>query len=103
MRQMPSVTVTTVPTLRSSLADLKFSMRDLMRSEISEALTDMFVYLTLSGQFSSQAFEPALDRAVDHEIASPEDGAAEQAPVDLGVQAHAAPQLLLQRRCVAAF
>ena len=42
MRQMPSVTVTTVPTLRASLADLKFSMRDLMRSLISDALTDMF-------------------------------------------------------------
>jgi hypothetical protein len=30
-----------VPTLRASLADLKFSMRDLMRSLISDALTDM--------------------------------------------------------------
>ena len=29
MRQMPSVTVTTVPTLRASLADLKFSIRGL--------------------------------------------------------------------------
>jgi hypothetical protein len=31
--------------LRASLADLKFSMRDLMRSLISDALTDMFRFL----------------------------------------------------------
>ena len=74
MRQMPSVTVTTVPTLRASLADLKFSMRDLMRSQISDALTrhTMSILAKLYAVSSAgQAFEPALDRAVDHEIARP--------------------------------
>jgi hypothetical protein len=41
MRQMPSVTDTTVPTLRASFAALKFSMRARIRSLISEALIDM--------------------------------------------------------------
>ena len=90
---MPSVTVTTVPTLRASVADLKFSMRDLMRSLISDALTDIVLILEkfLSGHFNGQAFEPALDGAVDHQIAGLEDGAANEAAVDLGMQAHAAP------------
>src|SRR5688572_24671239 len=104
MRQIPSVTVTTVPTLRASVADLKFSMRLLMRSLISDALTDIFnLGKTLCGQFGGQALEPALERAVDHEIARPEHGATEQAVVDSGVQAHLAAQLLLQHRGVAAF
>src|SRR5262245_52181212 len=102
MRQMPSVTVTTVPTLRASVCDLKFSMRDLMRSLISDALTDMMRILekTLCGQFSGQAFEPALERTIDDEIAGLEDGAAQQAVVDARVQAHLSAQLLLQRRGV---
>ena len=95
MRQMPSVTVTTVPTLRASVADLKFSMRDLMRSLISDALTDM-LSISLCGQFGGQAIEPALERAVDHQVAGLQDGATEQAAVDTCVQAHLAPQLLLQ-------
>src|SRR6478752_2968598 len=105
MRQMPSVTVTTVPTLRASVCDLKFSMRLLMRSLISDALTDMGWILekTLCGQFSGQALEPALERAVDVQVAGLEDGTAQQAAVDAGVQAHLAPQLLLQRGGVAAF
>ena len=41
MRTMPSVTVTTVPTLRSSEALANFSMRALIRSLISEALIAM--------------------------------------------------------------
>src|ERR1051325_5186976 len=104
MRQMPSVTVTTVPTLRASLADLKFSMRDLMRSLISDALTDMGSILekTLCGQFGGQTLETALDGAVDHEVAGLEDGTTEQGLIDLRVQAHAAAELLLQRRRVAA-
>src|SRR5688572_30456112 len=104
MRQMPSVTVTTVPTLRASLADLKFSMRDLMRSLISDALTDMFRFLkNLSSHFNGQAFEPALDGTVDHEIAGLEDGAANEAAVDLGMQTHLASEFLLQRGRVTAF
>ncbi len=41
MRTMPSVTLTTVPTLRASVADLNLSMRALMRSLISDALMDI--------------------------------------------------------------
>jgi hypothetical protein len=41
MRQMPSVTVTTVPTLRASVAAVKFWMRALISSLISEALMDI--------------------------------------------------------------
>ena len=93
MRQMPSVTVTTVPTLRASLADLKFSMRDLMRSLISDAFTDIdsILEMYLSGHFNGQAIEPALDGTVDHQIAGLEDGTANEAAVDLGMQAHVAP------------
>jgi hypothetical protein len=40
-RTMPSVTVTTVPMLRSSAALANFSMRALIRSLISEALIAM--------------------------------------------------------------
>jgi hypothetical protein len=41
MRQIPSVTVTTVPTLRASVAAWKFWMRALISSLISEALMDI--------------------------------------------------------------
>jgi hypothetical protein len=46
---MPSVTVTTVPTLRSSVALAKFSMRDLIRSLISDALMAIVRVLNKSG------------------------------------------------------
>src|SRR5579862_7356743 len=79
MRTMPSVTLTTVPTLRASAADWNFSMRALMRSLISDALMDISIllwrrprapaYFGLAGQFRSQALEPALQGAVDHEVA----------------------------------
>src|SRR4029079_11665326 len=55
MRVMPSVTDTMVPTLRASVDDLKFSIRCLMRSEISVAL--MAIYRILS---SSQGLRPGL-------------------------------------------
>ncbi len=45
MRQMPSVTDTTVPTLRASVTPLKFSIRCLIRSLISVALIAMSVVL----------------------------------------------------------
>ena len=41
MRTMPSVTVTTVPTLRASVAAVKFWIRALISSLISEALIDI--------------------------------------------------------------
>ncbi len=42
MRVMPSVSDTMVPTLRASVDDLKFSIRCLMRSEISVALMAIY-------------------------------------------------------------
>ena len=45
MRTMPSVTLTTVPTLRASVADWNFSMRALIRSLISDALMDISILL----------------------------------------------------------
>src|ERR1043165_9515422 len=103
MRQMPSVTVTTVPTLRASACDLKFSMRDLMRSLISDALTDMLdpYKNSLCGQFSGQAIEAALDGAVDDQVAGLEHGATEQGLIDLRLHAHSAAELLLERGGVA--
>jgi hypothetical protein len=41
MRTMPSVTLTTVPTVRSSVCDWNLSMRSLISSLISDALMDM--------------------------------------------------------------
>ena len=45
---MPSVTDTTVPMSRASLAAANFSMRARMRSLISDALMDMNPFLRLS-------------------------------------------------------
>jgi hypothetical protein len=45
MRTMPSVTDTTLPTLRASVAAVKFWMRALISSLISEALMDMLPIL----------------------------------------------------------
>src|ERR1700689_544369 len=66
MRTMPSVTLTTVPTLRASVADLNLSMRALMRSLISDALMDITLNpLANTGRLRRQlepdAFEPALE------------------------------------------
>ena len=70
---MPSVTDTIVPTLRASVADLKFSIRCLIRSLISDALMDMCVLSrkanSLCGQFVGDALEARAERAVDHQVA----------------------------------
>ncbi len=42
---MPSVTLTTVPTLRASVADWNLSMRALIRSLISDAFMDISILL----------------------------------------------------------
>src|SRR5262245_10761491 len=99
MRQMPSVTVTTEPTLRASVAAAKFWMRALIRSLISEALMDISTFLwcraasaaaaarvsTSTRQFDFQPGEPAPDRAVDQEVAGSDDRAPDQARVGAAV------------------
>ena len=52
---MPSVTVTTEPTLRASVAAAKFWMRALIRSLISEALMDMSTFLWCAGRVRGRA------------------------------------------------
>src|SRR5580704_16985226 len=78
MRTMPSVTLTTVPTLRASVADLNLSMRALMRSLISDA------------------FEPAEQGTVDYRVAGAQYGAADQCGVRGVVQPHRALELALE-------
>src|SRR5688572_16737688 len=103
MRQMPSVTVTTEPTLRASVAAAKFLMRALIRSLISEALMDMSSFPLVrepltrpcSKVFSTRQFdlEPhkfSHKRAVDQQIAGADDGAADETRVRAAMQAHVA-------------
>src|SRR5688572_11981636 len=103
MRQMPSVTVTTEPTLRASVAAAKFWMRALIRSLISEALMDMStfplvrvplsrpcskVFSISTRQFGLEPHKLFLERAVDKQIAGADDRAADQARVGAAMQAH---------------
>src|SRR5688572_23645723 len=97
MRTMPSVTVTTVPMLRSSEALANFSMRALIRSLISEALIAM-VPLPLMHDLRRESLEPCFERAVDDEVAGAHDSAADQRRIDRAVQAHFTLQPFLERR-----
>src|ERR1700723_4355212 len=98
---MPSVTLTTVPTLRASVADLNLSMRALMRSLISDALMDITLNpLANTGhlrrQLERNAFEPAEQGTVDYRIAGTQYGAADQGGIRVAVQAHRALELALE-------
>src|SRR5580704_6763198 len=101
MRTIPSVTLTTVPTLRASVADLNLSMRALMRSLISDALMDITLNpLANTGhlrrQLERDAFEPAEQGTVDYRVAGTEDRAADQCGIRGAVQPHAALELALE-------
>src|SRR5688572_25094093 len=96
MRQMPSVTVTTEPTLRASVAAAKFLMRALIRSLISEALMDMGPF-PLNRQFCFEPLELALERAVDQQIARPHHRTADQLRVDGTREPHLEAQALAHR------
>src|ERR1700761_26895 len=100
MRTMPSVTLTTVPTLRASVADLNLSIRALMRSLISDALMDIpkssSNTFRLSRQFERDALEPTEQGTIDNRIAGTQDRAADQCGICFAVQPHAALQLALQ-------
>src|SRR5580698_8067956 len=98
MRTMPSVTLTTVPTLRASVADLNLSMRALMRSLISDALMDITLNplantVRLRRQLERDAFEPAEQGTVDYRVAGAQYGAADQCGVRGVVQPHRALEL----------
>src|SRR5215469_2364920 len=111
MRVMPSVTETMEPTLRASVTDLKFSIRCLMRSEISVALMAISQVLLissqgmskrnfiggLSGQFISDAIQPGAQRSVDDQIAAAQDSAADEAGVSVAMQTHLALEPALER------
>src|SRR5215469_4011851 len=99
MRVMPSVTDTIVPTLRASVTDLKPSIRCLMRSLISLALMAMRVFprkICLGGQLVGDALEPPAERAVDHQVAGAQHGAADQRRISHTLQSHGAAQSLLE-------
>src|ERR1700761_5714270 len=97
---MPSVTLTTVPTLRASVADLNLSIRALMRSLISDALMDIpessSNTFRLSRQLERDALEPTEQGTIDNRIAGAQYGAADQCGIRLAMQPHAALQLALQ-------
>src|ERR1700679_1866203 len=102
MRTMPSVTLTTVPTLRASVADLNLSMRALMRSLISDALMDITLNplantFHLGRQFERNALEPAEQGTIDYRVAGAQHSAADQARIGGAVQAHAALELEFER------
>jgi len=95
MRQMPSVTETTVPTLRASLADENFSIRWRIRSLISEALIDMKLILpvvSLAGGRSCQLCQASADAAINDQVIGPDHGSADQGRIYLAVQMHVAVQ-----------
>src|SRR5262245_18419458 len=95
-RTIASVTVTTVPMLRSSAALANFSIRALIRSLISEALIAIAASSKLSMHYlRGEPLEARLERGVDDEIAGAHDGAADQACVDGAVQSHFTLQSLL--------
>src|SRR5687768_258417 len=97
---MPSVTVTTVPTLRSSVALANLSMRALMRSLISDALmaisatsfekrtahfsaisvrtTTPPVFRVSVRERDGEPIQTRFQRTVDHEVARAHDRTADQ-------------------------
>src|SRR5581483_63535 len=99
MRVIPSVTDTMVPTLRASVTPLKFSIRCLIRSLISVALMAMSVSYanSLCGQLVGDALEARAQGTVDHEIAGPQDRAADQRGIDVALHADLALEPPLQR------
>src|SRR5258708_33525975 len=98
---MPWGTLTTVPTLRASDADLHLSMRALMTSLISDALMDITLNPLanterLCRQLERNAFEPAEQGTVDHRIAGTQHGAADQRGIRVEVQPHRALEFALE-------
>src|SRR5688572_11585331 len=93
---MPSVTVTTVPTLRASLADWNFSIRALIRSLISDALIAITVSYLL-GYLCAQALQASTQGSIDDQVVGLQHRAAQQGRVERVVQADFTLQSLFER------
>src|SRR5262249_21237810 len=90
MRQMPSVTVTTVPWVRTSAASVRFSILLRIRSLISDGLSCCILAPSLSFQCRRHGVELAAHRAVDHLVADGDVDSADQFAVDDDARLHAA-------------
>src|SRR5215467_7066986 len=91
MRQMPSVTVTTVPWVRTSAASERFSILLRISSLISDGLSCCILapWNSLSFQRRGHLFELAADRAVDDLVADGDAHAADQLAVERDARLHA--------------
>src|ERR1044071_693571 len=95
MRVMPSVTDTMVPTLRASVTDLKFSIRCLIRSLISDALMAIVnrpLRIRSGSQLVRDALEPRSQAAIDNQVSGADHRAADERRIRLGAQTHFALQ-----------
>src|SRR5215471_3176336 len=101
MRQMPSVTETTVPWLRMSAVAPRPSMRLLISSEISAGLSCMAISpgTRPSGrQRHLHLFQTGLDRGVEHFVADHHADAADQVRLHHHAGVELAIETLLERR-----
>src|SRR6185295_16553630 len=96
MRQMPSVTETTVPWVRICAPASRFWMRVLISSEISDGFN--CIGCSLSFQCRLERAELRARRAVDDLVAHHDLHAADQLAVDHDLRAHLAAGLFLQPR-----
>src|SRR5690242_12248308 len=98
---MPSVTLTTVPTLRASASPSNFSMRCLMSWLISEGLRFMFescyFKIGLMDQGGGEERELLPHRAVDDQVAGADHCAADERLVFHVLERDLAAELLVQR------
>src|SRR5687767_4102946 len=94
MRQMPSVTETTVPCVRICAPASRFWMRLLMSSEISEGFSCMRIPLRF--QCGLERRELRTHGTVDDLVAEQYPDAADQILVDAHLRAHLAARFLLQ-------
>src|SRR4051794_10109880 len=96
MRQMPSVTDTTVPWVRICAVASMFWMRLLMSSEISDGLS--CIWCSLCFQCGLQRRQLRARRAVDDLVADDDLDSADQGFVHADLGAHLAAGLFLQSR-----
>src|SRR5512135_1640913 len=97
MRQMPSVTDTTVPWVRTSAPMSRFWIRDLMISLISEGFSCMMCSLSLGAKLHRHGAELRLHRSVDHRVADRHARPADQLGVDGHGRLDLPAEALLQR------
>src|SRR5260221_6817310 len=90
MRQVPSVTVTTVPWVRTSAPSERFSILLRIRSLISDGLSCCILAPSLAFQRRRHVFELAAHRAVDDFVADGDVHAADQLAIERDARLHAA-------------